>query len=107
MATETRDRGLRRVAAASYVGSVIEFYDFFIYGTAAALIGAVLFGHFGDRLGRKRALVVTLLMMGVATVGVGLIPGTAAIGVAAPLLLTALRVLQGLALGANGPVRRC
>lgn len=99
MATETRDRGLRRVAAASYVGSVIEFYDFFIYGTAAALIGAVLFGHFGDRLGRKRALVVTLLMMGVATVGVGLIPGTAAIGVAAPLLLTALRVLQGLALG--------
>lgn len=125
-----RDHGLRRVAAASYVGSVIEFYDFVIYGTAAALVfptvffphlghvmavvaslgtfasafvarpvGAVLFGHFGDRLGRKRALVVTLLMMGVATVGVGLIPSTAAIGVAAPLLLTALRVLQGLALG--------
>lgn len=121
---------LRRVALASYVGSAIEFYDFFIYGTAAALvfptvffphlghvmgtvaslgtfasafvsrpIGAVVFGHFGDRIGRQRTLVVTLLLMGVSTVGVGLIPSTAAIGLAAPLLLTLLRVLQGFAVG--------
>lgn len=121
---------LRQVALASYVGSAIEFYDFFIYGTAAALvfptvffphlshvlaivaslgtfaaafvsrpIGAVVFGHFGDRIGRQRTLVVTLLLMGVATVGVGLIPSTATIGVAAPLLLTLLRVLQGFAVG--------
>ncbi|AQT80378.1 MFS transporter [Mycolicibacterium litorale] len=121
---------LRQVALASYVGSAIEFYDFFIYGTAAALvfptvffphlghvmaivaslgtfaaafvsrpIGAVVFGHFGDRIGRQRTLVCTLLLMGVATVGVGLIPGAATIGVAAPLLLTVLRVLQGFAVG--------
>nr|WP_243841306.1 MFS transporter [Mycobacterium sp. DL592] len=121
---------LRRVALASYVGSAIEFYDFFIYGTAAALvfptvffphlghvmgivaslgtfasafvsrpIGAVVFGHFGDRIGRQRTLVVTLLVMGVSTVGVGLIPSTATIGIAAPLLLTFLRVLQGFAVG--------
>lgn len=130
-AISARDRKtLRQVSAASYVGSLIEFYDFFIYGTAAALvfpivffpdlghvlatvaslgtfasaflarpIGAALFGYFGDRLGRKRTLVVTLLMMGVSTVGVGLVPSTAAIGIAAPVLLTALRVMQGLALG--------
>lgn len=121
---------LRRVALASYVGSAIEFYDFFIYGTAAALvfptvffphlghvmgivaslgtfasafvsrpIGAVVFGHFGDRIGRQRTLVVTLLLMGISTVGVGLIPSTATIGIAAPLLLTMLRVLQGFAVG--------
>lgn len=125
-----RSHALRRVAAASYVGSVIEFYDFFIYGTAAALvfpavffphlghvmatvaslgtfasafaarpIGAVVFGYFGDRAGRKKTLVATLLVMGLSTVGVGLIPSTDSIGVTAPLLLTALRVVQGLALG--------
>ncbi|GAY18409.1 MFS transporter [Mycobacterium sp. shizuoka-1] len=123
-------RALRQVALASYVGSAIEFYDFFIYGTAAALvfptvffphlghvmatvaslgtfaaafvsrpIGAVVFGHFGDRIGRQRTLVVTLLLMGVATVGVGLLPSAATIGVAAPLLLTGLRILQGFAVG--------
>ncbi|BBZ35968.1 MFS transporter [Mycolicibacterium confluentis] len=115
---------------ASYVGSAIEFYDFFIYGTAAALVfptvffpelghvmamtaslgafaaaflarpvGAAVFGHFGDRIGRKQTLVVTLLLMGVATVGVGLIPSTASIGVAAPLLLITLRLIQGFAVG--------
>ncbi len=123
-------RTLRQVALASYVGSAIEFYDFFIYGTAAAIVfpsvffphlghvmatvaslgtfasafvsrpvGAVVFGHFGDRIGRQRTLVATLLLMGISTVGVGLIPSTATIGIAAPLLLTFLRLLQGFAVG--------
>ena len=121
---------LRRVALASYVGSAIEFYDFFIYGPAAALvfptvffpnlgptmaavaslstfaaaflarpIGAAVFGHFGDRIGRKQTLVWTLVIMGASSVGVGLIPSTATIGVAAPLLLIAMRLLQGFAVG--------
>ncbi|ULE31878.1 MFS transporter [Mycobacterium sp. IDR2000157661] len=121
---------LRRISIASYVGSAIEFYDFFIYGTAAALVfptvffpdlghvmattaalgafaaaflarpvGAAVFGHFGDRIGRKQTLVMTLLLMGIATVGVGLIPSTASIGVAAPLLLIMLRLIQGFAVG--------
>ncbi|WP_395310844.1 MFS transporter [Mycobacterium sp. AMU20-3851] len=121
---------LRRISMASYVGSAIEFYDFFIYGTAAALVfptvffpelghvmattaalgafaaaflarpvGAAVFGHFGDRIGRKQTLVVTLLLMGAATVGVGLIPSTASIGIVAPLLLIALRLIQGFAVG--------
>lgn len=121
---------MRRVAVASCVGTTIEYYDFFIYGTAAALVfptvffpalgatagtvasfatfavafvarplGAVLFGHFGDRLGRKRTLVTTLLLMGVATVAIGLLPTAAAIGVTAPILLVVLRFLQGLAVG--------
>ena len=119
-----------RVALASLVGSTIEFYDFFLYGTAAALVfphvffphlgptmatiaslatfaaaffsrpvGAVVFGHFGDRLGRKTTLVATLLIMGLSTVAVGLLPGAATIGVAGPLILLALRLLQGIALG--------
>ncbi len=123
-------RDLRQVATASYVGSAIEFYDFFIYGTAAALVfptvffpdlghvmattaslgafaaaflarpvGAAVFGHFGDRISRKQTLVVTLLLMGAATVGVGLIPSTASIGIAAPLLLITLRLVQGFAVG--------
>ncbi|MFS0898475.1 MFS transporter [Mycolicibacterium litorale] len=121
---------MRHVSRAAFVGSAIEFYDFFIYGTAAALvfptvffpdlshvmattaslgtfaaafvsrpIGAAVFGHFGDRIGRKRILVLTLLMMGIATVGIGLIPSSASIGVAAPLLLIALRLVQGFAVG--------
>ncbi len=121
---------LKRVAAACLVGSAIEFYDFLIYGTAAALVfptvffphhspgvatiasmgtfataflsrplGAAVFGHFGDRLGRKRTLVATLLLMAVATVSVGLVPSTAVIGGAAPLILVALRLLQGFAVG--------
>ena len=120
----------RRVALASYVGSAIEYYDFFIYGTAAALVfpvvffphlsplvatiaslgtfaaaflsrplGAAVFGHFGDRIGRKNTLVFTLVIMGACSVGVGLIPSTAAIGHAAPLLLIAMRLLQGFAVG--------
>src|ERR1700744_2097439 len=121
---------MKRVAAACFVGSTIEFYDFSIYGTAAALVfptvffphlstamattasmgtfaaafvsrplGAVIFGYFGDRLGRKKTLVATLLIMALSTVSVGLIPSTAAIGVAAPLVLIVLRLLQGFALG--------
>ncbi|WP_319434894.1 MFS transporter [Mycobacterium sp. RTGN5] len=120
----------RRVALASYVGSAIEYYDFFIYGTAAALVfpvvffphlsplmatiaslgtfaaaflsrplGAAVFGHFGDRVGRKNALLFTLVIMGVCSVGVGLIPSTDTIGMAAPLLLITMRLLQGFAVG--------
>ena len=121
---------MKRVALSSFAGSAIEYYDFFVYGTAAALVfpavffpnlgttmatiaslgtfaaaffarpvGAAVFGHFGDRLGRKKTLVATLLIMGISTVGVGLVPNTAAIGVAAPLILLTLRLLQGFAVG--------
>ncbi|MGQ0464326.1 MAG: MFS transporter [Sporichthyaceae bacterium] len=119
-----------RVAGAAFVGTAIEFYDFFIFGTATALvfgsqffaafggargtlalgatyavaflarpIGSVLFGHVGDRIGRKRTLVSTLLLMGLSTFAIGLIPNYATIGVAAPILLVCLRFLQGLAVG--------
>ena len=119
-----------RIAVASFVGTAIEFYDFYIYGTAAALIfgqvffpsfsaaagvlaslatfavgfvarplGAALFGHWGDRLGRKSMLIASLLCMGLATVAVGLVPGYATLGVWAPILLVCLRVLQGIGLG--------
>ncbi|MER5378072.1 MFS transporter [Streptomyces sp. NPDC002553] len=119
-----------RLAAASLAGTAIEFYDFFVYGTAAALIlgplffptfspaagtlaafgtfgvgfvarplGAVLFGHVGDRHGRRPVLVVSLLLTGGATVALGCVPTYDTIGVAAPLLLLGLRFLQGLGLG--------
>ncbi|NJQ03459.1 MFS transporter [Streptomyces zingiberis] len=121
---------LKRVVAASLIGTTIEWYDFFLYGAAAALvfnklffpdseplvgtllafltyavgfaarpIGALVFGHYGDRLGRKKLLVLSLLLMGGATFAIGLLPTHATIGVAAPLLLTALRLVQGFALG--------
>lgn len=121
---------MAKVAFASFIGTAIEFYDFYIYGTAAALVfgtiffpefsaaagtiaafatfavafvarplGSLLFGHFGDRIGRKAMLIFSLLLMGVATVAIGLLPGYAAIGVAAPILLTVLRFLQGIGLG--------
>ncbi|GGT78931.1 MFS transporter [Streptomyces coeruleorubidus] len=119
-----------RLAAASLAGTAIEFYDFFVYGTAAALIlgplffptfspvagtlaafatfgvgfiarplGSVLFGHIGDRRGRRPVLVASLLLTGASTVAVGCVPTYEAIGVAAPLLLLVLRFLQGLGLG--------
>src|SRR5829696_1810111 len=119
-----------KIAFASFVGTAIEFYDFYIYGTAAALVlgaiffpefspaagtlaafatfavafvarplGGVFFGHFGDRVGRKAMLIFSLLVMGIATVLIGLLPGYAAIGVAAPILLVVLRFLQGFGLG--------
>jgi MFS family permease len=115
---------------ASTVGTTIEWYDFFLYGTAAALvfpqvffpgqsqyagviasfgtqfvgfaarpIGAAIFGHYGDRIGRKATLITTLLIMGIGTALIGVLPGFAAIGLAAPLLLTVLRLLQGVAVG--------
>jgi metabolite-proton symporter len=121
---------LRRVIGASLVGTTIEWYDFFVYASAAGLvfgklffpaldgntallasfatlgvsffarpIGGVVAGHLGDRIGRKAVLVATLLMMGVATIGVGLLPGYASIGIAAPILLVVLRLLQGLSAG--------
>ncbi|QXE38263.1 MHS family MFS transporter [Streptomyces sp. GMY02] len=123
-------RSLKRIVAASLIGTTIEWYDFFLYGSAAALvfnklffpdsdplvgtllsfltyavgfaarpIGALVFGHFGDRMGRKKLLVLSLLMMGGATFAIGLMPTHATIGTAAPVLLTVLRLVQGFALG--------
>lgn len=119
-----------RVAMASFIGTTVEYYDFFIYGTAAALVfpklffpdasplmgvllsfatfgvgflarplGGVVFGHYGDRLGRKKMLVLSLVGMGAATFLMGLLPSYASIGIAAPILLTLLRLLQGFAVG--------
>ncbi|MFG3044444.1 MFS transporter [Streptomyces sp. NPDC048241] len=121
---------LPRIVAASLIGTTIEWYDFFLYGSAAALVfnklffpdsdplvgtllafvtyaagfaarplGALVFGHFGDRLGRKKLLVLSLLLMGSATFAIGLLPTHATIGTAAPVLLTVLRLVQGFALG--------
>jgi metabolite-proton symporter len=121
---------IRRVVGASLVGTTIEWYDFFIYASAASLvfgklffpaldgstallasfatlgvsfvarpIGGMVAGHLGDRFGRKSILVATLLLMGISTIGVGLLPGYASIGVAAPILLVVLRLLQGLSAG--------
>lgn len=121
---------LRQVIFASLIGTTIEWYDFFLYGTAAALvfnklffpasdpltgllqafltyslgfvarpIGGLVFGHFGDRFGRKRLLMASLVLMGVASAAMGLLPTYRQIGVAAPMLLAALRFLQGFAVG--------
>ncbi|MEQ3551145.1 MFS transporter [Pseudonocardia nematodicida] len=120
----------RKAVFASTVGTTIEWYDFFLYGTAAALvfpqlffpgeneftgillafgtqfvgfaarpIGAAIFGHYGDRIGRKSTLIVTLLLMGIGTALIGVLPTYAAIGVTAPILLTVLRIAQGVAVG--------
>ena len=120
----------QRVALASAVGATIEWYDFFLYGTAAGLVfdklffngldgpaaqfaafgtfavgflarpvGGFVFGHFGDRIGRKKMLVLTLLIMGVGTAAIGLLPSYDSIGVWAPVLLVVLRVLQGIGIG--------
>jgi metabolite-proton symporter len=119
-----------RAVVASTIGTTIEWYDFFLYGTAAALVfpqlffpgsspyagvllsfgtqavgfgarpvGAMIFGHYGDRIGRKGTLVATLMLMGIATFLMGVLPTHAAIGAAAPILLTVLRVLQGIGVG--------
>jgi metabolite-proton symporter len=123
-------QSLRQVALASFIGTTIEWYDFFLYGTAAALIfdklffpnvsptvgtlaafatfgvgfaarplGGIVFGHFGDRAGRKSMLVISLLIMGLATAAIGLLPSYNSIGLAAPILLVMLRLLQGLGVG--------
>ena len=119
-------RNLRRVVAASFIGTTIEWYDFFLYGTAAALVfgelffpgsspligtlsafgtfavgfaarplGGIVFGHFGDRIGRKAMLVMSLMIMGVATFLIGCLPTHASIGIAAPILLVAAALRAG------------
>jgi MFS family permease len=119
-----------KAAVASTIGTTIEWYDFFLYGTAAALVfpavffpgesalagtlfafstqfvgfaarpvGAAIFGHYGDRVGRKAALIMTLSLMGAATALMGVLPGYASIGVWAPILLTVLRIIQGIGVG--------
>lgn len=122
---------IAKLAFTSLAASSVEWYDFFIYGTAAALVfpklffaaslppavaqlaafstfavgfiarpvGGLIFGHFGDKVGRKKALVTALLMMGLSTTAVGLLPSYAMVGVAAPLLLIVLRFIQGIAVG--------
>ena len=129
--TREKTTNMRKVALTSLAGTSIEWYDFFLYGTAAAIIfplaffpqdlppmvlliisfstfavgfiarplGGIVFGHFGDRVGRKRTLVVALMMMGVATTLIGLLPTYDSIGLAAPLCLVLLRFIQGLAVG--------
>jgi metabolite-proton symporter len=122
--------GIVKVVFASLVGTATEWYDFFLYGSAAALVfgtlffptsdpitgtllafgtyalgfaarplGGVVFGHFGDRIGRKKMLVVSLMLMGLSTIAIGLLPTYAAIGLAAPILLLVCRLLQGFAVG--------
>src|SRR5687768_2646790 len=121
---------LRRVILSSLIGTTIEWYDFFLYGSAAALVfghlffpsddpwtgtflalgtyalgfvarpvGGIVFGHYGDRIGRKRLLMLSLMLMGVATVLIGLLPTYDQIGIWAPLLLILLRLVQGFAVG--------
>lgn len=120
----------RRAAAAAFVGTTIEFYDFYIYATAAALVlgqvffpssdpllstlaafgtfavgfvarplAGMVFGHLGDRLGRKKMLLMTMLLMGLATTGIGLLPSYASAGIWAPIGLIALRIVQGISVG--------
>ena len=128
-APEPTASDIRLVIAASSAGTIFEWYDFFIYGTLAYILkdvfydvdndtlgmllvwstfavgfafrplGAVLFGYLGDKLGRKYTFLVTVTLMGIATAGVGLIPSTATIGIAAPIIVIVLRIMQGLALG--------
>jgi metabolite-proton symporter len=121
---------LRRVVMASLIGTTIEWYDFFLYGSAAALVfnklffpefdpltgtllafatyalgfvarpvGGIVFGHFGDRIGRKRLLMLSLVLMGVATIFIGLLPTYTQIGIWAPIALIVLRLVQGFAVG--------
>ncbi|MCW2900081.1 MAG: transporter, metabolite:H+ symporter family protein [Streptosporangiaceae bacterium] len=128
----TDTQRMRPVVAASVVGTVIEWYDFFIYGTAAALVfghlffpdasplagtlaafatyaigfavrpfGGAIFGHFGDRLGRKTILIATLVIMGATTTLIGLLPTYHQIGIAAPILLVVMRIAQGFGAGAE------
>jgi metabolite-proton symporter len=128
--TEVKRSSLTRVIGASLIGTTIEWYDFFLYGSAAALVfnklffpsfdplvgtllafatyavgfvarplGGIVFGHFGDRIGRKKLLMWSLVMMGLATLLIGLMPGYDSIGIWAPIGLIVLRVFQGFAVG--------
>ncbi len=127
---------LRKAVIAATVGTTIEWYDFFIYGTAAGLvlgklyfphqdavtatlaafgtyfigfvgrpIGAAIFGHYGDRIGRKSTLIATLLCMGIATFLIAFVPDYSSIGIWGAVILTVLRVFQGMASAANGAAR--
>jgi MFS family permease len=131
-AADAREQGrtANRAGMGAFIGSTIEWFDFYIYGTASALVfdkvffpelegpvgtlvafatfwvgflarplGGIIFGHFGDRLGRKKTLVITLLMMGNSTTLIGVLPGYASIGLAAPILLVCIRMVQGIGLG--------
>lgn len=124
------EKSLKKIAAASVIGTTVEWYDLFVFATASALVfnkiffpkfdpligtllafgtfasaylarivGAAIFGHYGDRLGRKSMLLISLIMMGTATFAIGLLPDYESIGIWAPILLLTLRVIQGLALG--------
>ncbi|WP_435644379.1 MFS transporter [Streptomyces sp. H49] len=126
----SRESSLRKVVTASALGTTVEYYDFTLYATTAALVfdkvffpdasplvgtlaafatyfvgyaarplGGILFGHFGDRLGRKNVLIITMLMMGLGTFAIGLLPSYGSIGVAAPVLLVLIRLIQGLGMG--------
>ena len=125
-----KDTNMQKVALTALAGTSIEWYDFFLYGAAAALIfpkaffpeaspamalilsfgtfaagfiarpvGGIIFGHFGDRIGRKKTLIIALLLMGISSTLIGLLPTYAMIGIAAPVLLTVLRFAQGIAIG--------
>jgi MFS family permease len=125
-----QEPSIRRVAFASFIGTAIEWYDFFLYGTASALVfrklffpnfspltgtlasfasfgvgfvarpvGGIIFGHFGDKVGRKSMLVVTLILMGATTFLIGLLPTFEQVGILAPILLVVLRLVQGFAVG--------
>ncbi|WP_370182261.1 MFS transporter [Rhodococcus wratislaviensis] len=127
---ENSTRQARKAGVTAFVGTTIEWFDFYIYGTASALVlgrlffpdaspavgtlaafatfaigfvarplGGIVFGHFGDKFGRKNAVIITLILMGVGTVGVGCLPTYSQIGIWAPILLVALRVVQGIAMG--------
>ena len=127
---DTSHSNMQKVALTALAGTSIEWYDFFLYGAAAALIfptaffgeatpstalilslltfaagfiarpiGGIIFGHYGDRVGRKKTLVIALILMGVSSTLIGLLPTYAMIGVTAPILLTSLRFVQGLAIG--------
>ncbi|HEX4977121.1 MAG TPA: MFS transporter [Nocardioides sp.] len=129
-ATTEERSSIVKVVFASLIGTAVEWYDFFLYGSAAALVfgalffpdadpvnatllafgtyavgfiarplGGIVFGHFGDRVGRKKMLVASLMLMGGATIAIGLLPTYASIGIAAPILLLACRLLQGFAVG--------
>lgn len=128
--SEIQSKEYRKVAWASFIGTSIEWYDFYLYGSSAALIfpalffptfdplygtiaafttyavgfiarplGSAVFGHFGDRVGRRNVLMLSLLVMGAATFLIGLLPTHQSIGIGAPLLLSLLRLIQGFAVG--------
>jgi MFS family permease len=130
MDTAARRKEVRTVIASSYLGSTIEYYDFLLYATAAAVVfpkvffsgmddwvgvvaaygtfaagyvarplGGIIFGHFGDKMGRKNMLIISMLVMGVASTLIGLVPGASVIGPWGAVLLVILRVLQGIAVG--------